>query len=56
MGLGMIFSSLENAVRTAILHGNTLADIRAPRWAVTYGVTDEEVRAEFERQLAEVGA
>jgi hypothetical protein len=49
-------NTLANAVAAAIAHGNTLADIRPAAWAATYGVDTETVRAEFERQMAQVAA
>ena len=38
-------TTLTNAVRAAIAHGNVLSDIRSDRWALTYDVTTEDVRA-----------
>lgn len=48
----MTFSSLSEAVRTAIKHGNTIpGEIFHAKWAITYNCTPAEVKAEFERQL-----
>jgi len=45
------FESLPAACFAAITHGNTLVDIRVPRWAQTYGCSEEQVKAEWERQM-----
>ena len=46
-----MITTLANAVRAAIIAGNTLADIRAEKWAATYRVTTEDVRAAWEAEL-----
>ena len=46
-------TTLTNAVRAAIAHGNTLADIRRPDlWAATYRCTTEDVRTAWEIETA----
>ena len=45
-------TTLANAVRAAIAHGNTLADIRTDKWAETYRVTTEDVRTAWEAELS----
>ena len=50
----MNFETLTHAVRAAIQHGNTLANIDPTRWAETYHVSTEQVRSEFERLLGEM--
>jgi hypothetical protein len=45
------YSSLPNAIRAAIAHGNTFTDINPLRWSDTYGNCGvEAVKAEWERQ------
>lgn len=43
--------SLRNAVRAAIAHENTIHDIRADIWAITYRCSAEDVRAAWEQEL-----
>lgn len=45
------FSSLPNAVRAAIDHGNAYTDIRADRWADTYRCSTEDVKTAWETVL-----
>ena len=47
-----MISTLTNAVRAVIAHGNVLADIRADKWAETYRVTTEDVRTAWEAETA----
>lgn len=47
-----VCETMPNAVRTALLHENTLADIRLDKWADTYRCGVEDIRAEWERQLS----
>lgn len=47
-----VCETLPNAVRAAILHENTLADIRLDKWADTYRCGVETIRQEWERQLS----
>ncbi len=47
-------TSLHNAVRAAIKHGNALTDIKPERWATTYHVTTEDVRIAWENALTEL--
>lgn len=49
----MTFSSLPNAVKAAIEHGNALTDIRPEYWALTYRCSTEAVKDEWERQTWE---
>jgi hypothetical protein len=44
--------SMPNAVRAAILHENTLADIRLPAWAATYGCSVEDIRQAWDAELS----
>ena len=46
--------SLESAARLAVAQGNDLSNIKVPKWAVTYGVTELDVQAAFEK-AREVG-
>lgn len=43
------FESLPAAVAAAIAHENTLADISVPRWAMTYGCSEEAVKSAWEK-------
>ena len=47
-----VCETMPNAVRTAILHENTLADINLSKWAESYRCGVEEIRLEWERQLS----
>lgn len=46
------YVSMPNAVRAAILAGNTLADIRLPRWADTYRTSEEAIRQAWDAELS----
>jgi len=48
------YVSMPNAVRAAILSGNTLADITLPRWAATYGCEPEAIRQAWDAELSRV--
>ncbi len=47
-------TTLAKAVRAAIAHGNTLADIRADKWAETYGCLSEDVRITWEAEVSRI--
>jgi hypothetical protein len=47
-----IFEALPAAVRAAINHGNGIHDIKPHKWAESYHCDEEDVRAEFERQMS----
>ena len=47
-------TTLTKAVRAAIQHGNTLANIRADKWAETYHVDTETVRIAWEAELSRI--
>ena len=47
-------TTLANAVRAAIQHGNTLAGIKADKWAETYGCMSEDVRIAWEAELSRI--
>ena len=47
-------STLTNAVRAAIQHGNTLAGIKADKWAETYRVDTETIRIAWEAELSRI--
>ena len=48
------YCSLPAAVKAAIAHGNSIADLNLARWAETYSpATTEDIRNEWERQLSE---
>ena len=47
-------TTLTNAVRAAIAHGNKLANIRADKWAETYRVDTEQVRTTWEVELSKI--
>ena len=42
------YSSLTNAVRAAIDHGNAYTDIKADKWADTYRCSTEDVKSAWE--------
>jgi hypothetical protein len=45
-----LFDSLQNAVRAAILEGNSISDINPMKWSMTYGNCGvEHVRTVWER-------
>jgi hypothetical protein len=46
------YYSMPNAVRAAILSGNTLADIRLPAWADTYRTSEEAIRGAWEAEMS----
>lgn len=46
------YVSLPAAVRAAILSGNSLSEISVPRWAATYGTSEESVRQAWEAELS----
>jgi hypothetical protein len=46
-----VCETMPNAVRTAILHENTLADINLSRWADTYRCGVEDIRQAWEAEL-----
>ena len=41
--------SLHEAARAAVRNGNDLSNIKVPKWALTYGVTELDVQAAFEK-------
>ena len=47
-------TTLTKAVLAAIAHGNKLADIRADKWAETYGCLSEDVRIAWEAELSRI--
>ena len=49
-----VYVSMPAAVAAAIAHGNTLSDIRLPRWAETYRTTEERIRQAWEAELSRV--
>ena len=46
------YVSMPAAVRAAIAHGNSLADIILPRWAATYCTSEEAIRQAWESELS----
>lgn len=46
-----VFETMPNAVRAAIICGNTLADIKLPSWATTYRCGVEDIRLAWEAEL-----
>jgi hypothetical protein len=45
------FVSMPAAVRAAILSGNTLADIKLPAWAATYGCEPAAISEVWEQEM-----
>lgn len=45
-------TSLANAIRAAIQHGNSLADINVQRWATTFNCGAEDVRRVWELEMS----
>lgn len=48
------YVSMPNAVRAAILSGNSLSDINVCRWASTYATTPERIKDAWEAELSRV--
>lgn len=46
------FVSMPSAVAAAIRCGNTLSDIRIPKWAETYRTSEESIRQAWEAELS----
>lgn len=46
------FVSMPAAVAAAIAHGNSLSDIRLPRWAETYRTSEEAIRQAWEAEMS----
>lgn len=46
------YVSMPNAVRAAILSGNSLSDIVIPRWASTYCTSEEAIKEAWEAELS----
>ena len=46
------FVSMPAAVAAAISHGNSLSDIRLPKWAETYRTSEEAIRQAWEAELS----
>lgn len=45
------YVSMPAAVAAAIAHGNSLAEIRLPKWAETYRTSEEAIRLAWEAEL-----
>ena len=46
-----VCETMPNAVRTAILHGNTISDVRLDRWAESYRCGVEDIRQAWEQEM-----